>query len=93
MKIFFKILALVFVIDIALGFSISYLADNISNPNYFFLVIDELISFPVSIWNRLFPEYGIYRTSTNVFWLVIIFNCLCQTLVLFGFIKFFQKFS
>lgn len=91
MKLYLKLFALVFVIDMLLGFSMSYIVVNNAEPNFIFKVIDEIISFPISQWNRLVPDHGIYRATSNMFWTVIVFNALCQALVVFGMVKLFRK--
>lgn len=90
MTSFFKIFILVLIIDIAIGFSMSYFTGN-SEPNIIFKIIDEIISIPVSIWNRLFPKHGIYAATTNVFWFVIVFNAIVQALVIWGIRKLVRK--
>ncbi|WP_179008798.1 hypothetical protein [Winogradskyella forsetii] len=82
MKTFVKIFIIVLLLDILLGFTLSYIV-GWGQPNFIFEVIDEIISFPISLWNRLMPNHGIYANSTSVFWLVIIFNALIQALVVF----------
>ncbi|BAO74871.1 hypothetical protein WPG_0641 [Winogradskyella sp. PG-2] len=68
----------------------SYIVGN-SEPNLLIKIIDEIISFPTSLWNRLVPEKGVYAATSNVFWLVIFFNALIQTLVIFRLLKFLKK--
>jgi len=82
MKLFLKIFLLVFLVDITLGFSLSYYFGN-REPGIFIHIIDEIISFPISLWNRLFPEQGIYKNSTNAFWVIVVLNALVQALVVF----------
>ncbi|WP_178989920.1 hypothetical protein [Winogradskyella schleiferi] len=82
MKTFIKIFIIVLLVDILLGFTMSYIVGS-DQPNFIFEIIDEIISFPISLWNRLVPNQGIYAKSTNVFWLVILFNALIQALVVF----------
>jgi len=92
MKLFIKLFIILFIIDIALGFSISYLAEHVLQPNSIVIrLIDEAISFPLTLFNRLFPEQGIYRSSTNSFWLVVIVNALMQALIAFIVIKLIKK--
>ena len=90
MKLFLKLFVLVFLLDIAIGFSLSYFTGS-GQPGLLVLVIDEIISFPIALWNRLVPAYGIYRATSNAFWSVIIFNALVQALVVFGFVKVVRK--
>lgn len=90
MKQFLKLFIIVLIIDIAIGFSMSHIVGT-DEPSFLFKVIDEIISFPTSLWNRLLPEKGIYAATTSAFWFVIIFNALIQTLVIFGMIKLFKK--
>ncbi|WP_299114270.1 hypothetical protein [uncultured Winogradskyella sp.] len=90
MKLFLKIFVLIFLVDIILGFSMSYFTEN-SEPNFLFKIIDEIISFPVSLWNRLVPDQGIYAATTNVFWLVVFFNAFVQALVIYGVMRFVKK--
>ncbi len=90
MKLFLRIFVLVFIIDISLGFSISYFVGN-SEPNILLKIVDEMISFPVNIWNRLFQDYGIYKATTHVFWLIVFLNAFAQALVIFGILRFFRK--
>ena len=89
MKLFLKILIIVLLGDIVLGFSMSYFVGN-SEPNFLFKIIDEIISIPTNLWNRLAPEHGIYKTTTKVFWLIVVFNALIQTLIIFGIVKLFK---
>ncbi|WP_397363188.1 hypothetical protein [Olleya sp. R77988] len=92
MRTFIKLFIALFFIDVALGFSISYLAENVLQPNSIIVkFIDEAISFPLTLFNRLFPEQGIYRSSTNSFWLVIIVNALMQAVIAFIILKLVRK--
>lgn len=86
MKLFLKIFLVVFLVDIILGFSLSFYFGH-KEPGILIHIIDEIISFPISLWNRLFPKYGIYKNSTNIFWLIVIINTLVQALVVFIIVK------
>lgn len=91
MKLFLKLFILVLVLDLAIGFSMSYWIQYATSPNSVILIIDEIISFPINLWNRAFPEAGIYRGSSSAFWSVIFLNTFCQALVLFGLVKLLKK--
>ena len=94
MKLFIKLFIILFLIDIALGFSITALVPDILAPNSLIVkFVDEAISFPLTLYNKTFPEYGIYRSSTNSFWTVIIVNALLQALIAYLVIKLLRKAS
>lgn len=75
---------ILFVIDSSIGFSLSYFASKIGHSTYSILVIDEVISFPLSLWNRLFPDYGVYRESSQLFWSILLINTLFQAIIFMG---------
>ncbi|RAJ16839.1 hypothetical protein [Olleya aquimaris] len=92
MKLFIKLFIILFLIDIALGFSITALVPDILASNSLIVkFVDEAISFPLTLYNKTFPEYGIYRSSTNSFWTVIIVNALLQALIAYLVIKLLRK--
>ncbi|WGD35016.1 hypothetical protein [Olleya sp. YS] len=92
MKLFVKLFVILFLIDIALGFSLSALVPDVLSPTSLIVkFVDEAISFPLTLYNKTFPEHGIYRSSTNSFWTVIIVNALLQALIAFFVIKLIRK--
>jgi hypothetical protein len=87
MKRLIVLFIILFLIDIAMGFSMSYYVDKVGPPNFLIYSIDDLISFPLSLWNRLFPEYGLYRNSTSLFWTILIVNALAQAFIVYGLLR------
>lgn len=56
------------------------IVQEIGYPTYSILVIDEIISFPLTLWNKIFPAWGIYRETSPYFWSILVINALFQAL-------------
>jgi hypothetical protein len=91
MKLLLKLFVLCLVIDVVLGFSMSALVGNTGEPGLVFKIIDEVISFPLVLWNRSFPEYGIFRATTNMFWYVVVSNAFIQAVLVYGIILLLRR--
>ena len=61
MKRFVKPLVIVFQFDIALGLFMTCFVYT-GEANFLFKIIDGIISFSISLWNRLFTNNGIYAS-------------------------------
>lgn len=84
MKLFFQFIVLsilFFALDLAIGFSLSFIVQKIGHPTYTILVIDELISFPLTLWNKLFPDLGVYRATSQYFWSILLVNAVFQAAI------------
>lgn len=91
MKLFFKLLFIVIILEIIIAISCTYIIQESSNS---FLVnlcnlIIIFLSFPAYLIDKTYPFYA--DGSAGFGFMLVLINVLLQTLILFGFIKITSK--
>lgn len=91
MKLFFKLLFVVIILEIIIAISCTYIIEESSSR---FLVnlcnlIMIFLSFPAYMFDKSYPFYA--DASANFGFMLVLINVLLQTLILYAFIRITTK--
>lgn len=91
MKLFFKLLLIVILLEIIIGISCTLIIQETSIPFLASLctLLMIFLSFPIYLIDKTYPFYAPHSASFGM--MLVIINVLLQTLVLYGFIKITTK--
>lgn len=91
MKLFFKLLLIVILLEIVIVISCTFIMEDTSSQflkNICGLLI-IFLSFPIYILDKSYPFYA--HGSANFGLMLMLVNVILQTLILYGFIKITSK--